>query len=43
MPTSTAHVATDRPMLYLKHLERSGRSDGLTVEWGAVSEQPSTG
>jgi hypothetical protein len=23
------------------HLERFGRSDGLTVEWGAASEQPS--
>ena len=26
-----------------KHLERFGRSDGLTVEWGAASEQPATG
>jgi uncharacterized protein len=25
-----------------KHLERFGRSDGLTVEWGAL-EQPATG
>jgi hypothetical protein len=23
-----------------KHLERFGRSDGLTVEWSAASEQP---
>lgn len=26
-----------------KHLERFGGSDGLRVDWGAVSEQPETG
>lgn len=26
-----------------EHVERFGRRDGLTVEWGPTSEQPSTG
>jgi hypothetical protein len=26
-----------------KHLERFGRRDGLTVQWGSASEQPRTG
>jgi hypothetical protein len=26
-----------------RHLERFGRTDGLTVEWGPASERPATG
>jgi hypothetical protein len=26
-----------------EHMDRFGRRDGLTVEWGPASEQPSTG
>ena len=38
------HAALERVQrIVSKHVERFGRGDGLTVEWGAASEQHSRG
>ena len=40
----TDHAALERVQrIVAKHVERFGRGDGLTVEWGPASEQHSRG
>jgi len=42
--SGTDQAALERVQrIVTRHLERFGRSDGLTVEWSPPSEQPSTG